>query len=140
MNAALNRDESVEEARLAATKAEMEYRLEWGLIDETTSADGTPKQETTTTSATMSDDELSDSEPLGSGGGGTTSVQATPTTMAFMDRLRSMYSRAAENKKDTYGLREPTKRRSALVVMMAGVCRCAIILWPAVVVGVFCCP
>lgn len=30
-----------------------------------------------------------------------------------MDRLRSMYSRAAENKKDTYGLREPTRRRSA---------------------------
>lgn len=80
----LNRGESVEEARKASSEAEQRYLIENGLIK-------SPDRVEETQWAHGTVDTLSDEE-------NELDNKATPNTLAFMDRLRSMYQRAALQK------------------------------------------
>ena len=99
MSASFNRGESVEEARAAAKKAEQKYRREHGmdLTDDQTGDSGSEDEED-------QDDDVDSAEDRSEG----PASMATPHTLAFMDRLRSMYSDAA-NQKGGYRLNDPAE-------------------------------
>jgi hypothetical protein len=136
MNSAFNRGESVEQARLAAAQAKAAYLREHGETDDTQQdEDGIYTDETagsrSTTSASTHDiptvqttvvvDNLQEEDaqvradndnaatPTTSGGN---LLDATPTTMAFMERLRQKYDTAAQ-KKAGYHLATPVQKYSS---------------------------
>ena len=101
MNAAFIGGASVEEAREASEKAQMEYKHEHGLIEKA------PPIATNTVPSTVSDiidtanSQTGASEALGEEKDeemGNEVPTATPTTAAFMERLREMYEAAAKEK------------------------------------------
>ena len=101
MNTAFIRGASVEEAREASEKAILEYKHEHGLIEKAppVAANTVPSIVSDITDTTNSqnsapealgeekDEEMEDEAPT-----------ATPTTAAFMERLREMYEAAAKEK------------------------------------------
>lgn len=93
MSRAFNSGASVEEAREAARQAEKKYTKEHGMDDGGTDSN------------VDSDDDEPDETP-----GDTGLSNATPMTLAFMDRLRSMYAKAARG---NYELDDPVEEASA---------------------------
>ena len=102
MSRALNDGKSIDDARIAAQLAEIQYRKEHGMdlsLDDTV-ATIEHKQ-----SGNISVNQPSESIPI-------LMPQATPTTRAFMDRLRQLYSDAAvHGKVSISGLMEPVAQQ-----------------------------
>jgi hypothetical protein len=96
MSAALNRGETVDQARLAFKRAELAYRTDHGLEI----AQELREINATTVDAVVTkdgDDKLSNPQI------------ATPTTVAFMERLRNMYAESSQRKRTGYDLTKPKK-------------------------------
>jgi hypothetical protein len=112
MNNAFNRGESADGARAAAQLAKQEFLLEHGIAEAAgVEHKAAPVKNEQVSSVDEDSGDVEDvSDEVENSDASTKLPVATPTTMAFMDRLRGMYDVAAQGKTaGAYPLAKPNK-------------------------------